>query len=142
MSTDGARLIGMWRLQSFCLEDSRTRQRHHPYGDHPPGFLTFHEHGRMLAVITPAGRQAPVTEQERAAAFGLLIAYSGRWRLEPPDQWITAVDVAWFEPWVGTEQRRTYRLHDDDRLDVVSAPAVLPAYGEIPLVGVLSWVRD
>ncbi len=82
MSRDSARLLGMWRLVSFYLEDSQTRQRHHPYGDHPPGFVTFHEDGRMLAVITPAGRKAPVTEQERAAAFGLLIAYSGRWRLE------------------------------------------------------------
>ena len=139
---DNLSLIGIWRLRSFCLEDSQTGLRYYPYGKEPKGFVTFHESGRMIAVITPSERMAPVSDQEKAAAFGLLIAYSGRWRLEPPDQWITAVDVAWFEPWVGTDQRRTYRFDGKDRLEVISAPVTIPAYGDTPVVGLLSWTRD
>jgi hypothetical protein len=50
--------------------------------------------------------------------------------------------MPWFEPWVGTDQRRTYRLNDKDMLDVISGPVTIPAYGDSPVIGLLSWIRD
>ena len=101
----------------------------------------MHPEGRMIGVITPAERRAPTTETEQAAAFQKLIAYSGRYRLEPPNRFVTTVDVAWLQPWVGTEQARTYKL-DGDLLDIVSAPTRVPLTGNALVAGVLSWERE
>jgi hypothetical protein len=70
-----------------------------------------------------------------------LIAYSGRYHLEEPDRFVTAVDVAWFAPWVGSQQARRYRLHDNG-LDIVSEPTTTPLTGDDLVVGVLSWLRE
>jgi hypothetical protein len=43
---------------------------------------------------------------DQAEAFQKLVAYSGLYRIESPDRFVTAIDVAWFEPWLGSEQAR------------------------------------
>ena len=85
----------------------------------------------------------PTTEADRAEAFQKLVAYSGRYRLEPPDRLVTSVDVAWFEPWIGTDQVRTYAL-DGDSLDIFTTPGRMPRQGgeEVTVVGILSGPRD
>jgi hypothetical protein len=54
---------------------------------------------------------------------------------------VTTVDVTWFQPWVGTDQARTFKV-DDQGLDIVSDPLTTPLTGDALVVGVLSWVRD
>jgi hypothetical protein len=110
-------------------------------GNAPHGALIMHPGGRMIGIITPSEQPTPKTESEQAAAFQKLIAYSGTFRLEPPDQFITKVDIAWLKPWVGTEQARTYKC-DGQTLDIISAPARLPITGDAPVIGVVSWVRE
>ncbi len=136
-------LTGVWMLRSFYLEDTETGERTEPFGPHPTGTLILNAGGRMAALITPSERTSPANEAEQAMAFQKLIAYSGRYRLESPDRFVTSVDVAWFQPWVGTDQSRTYTL-DGDRLDIVSAPTRLPREQgrDATVVGVLSWVRE
>jgi hypothetical protein len=34
---------------------------------------------------------------------------------------VTTVDVTWFQPWVGTDQARTFKVNDQG-LDIVSDP--------------------
>ncbi len=70
-----------------------------------------------------------------------MIAYSGQFRLEPPDRFVTTVDVAWSEPWVGSEQARKFALNDET-LDIISAPTRSPFTGDSLVEGVLSWVRE
>jgi hypothetical protein len=138
---DGPDLSGAWILRTFYLEDAQTGERVEPLGPKPKGALIMHPGGRMAAVITPA-KQAPAkTEAEQAAAFQRLIAYSGHYRLEPPDQFVTTIDVAWLQPWVGTQQARTYKF-SGDTLEIVSAPTRVPLTGEALVIGVLSWVRE
>jgi hypothetical protein len=135
-------LPGVWILRSVHVEDPATGQRFKsPYGENPKGALILHPEGRMMAMITPGDQQRPHTDAETADAFRRMIAYSGRYRLEPPNRFITTVDLAWFPLWLGTEQARIYKL-DGDRLDVISAPGRMPHSGDALVVGILSWSRE
>ncbi|MBE7219439.1 MAG: lipocalin-like domain-containing protein [Caulobacteraceae bacterium] len=135
-------IVGTWLLRAFVVEDAATGAHHAPFGPAPRGVMTFQPDGRMTVVMTPGARAAPETEAERALAFQQLIAASGRYRLEPPDRFVIVVDVAWFEPWVGSEQVRRYRI-DGDRMDIISAPTRLPQPGgaDATVVATVSWRR-
>ncbi|XWN32959.1 MAG: hypothetical protein ROR55_07720 [Devosia sp.] len=50
------------------------------------------------------------------------------------------MEIAWFEQWVGGEQRLRYRL-DGDIMHIESAPATMPGL-ENPVVGTLVWTRE
>jgi hypothetical protein len=141
MPSDNPDISGVWRLRAFFLEDVKTGKRFEPFGPNPRGALIMHPEGRMVGVVTPAEQRAPTTEAEQAAAFQKLIAYSGRYRLEPPNRFMTTVDVAWLQPWVGTDQTRTYKF-DGNTLDLVSAPVCVPLTGDALVAGILSWERE
>ena len=140
MSQTEPSLLGIWKLKAFYLEPVDGDTRIDAFGLNPRGVLMLHPDGRMCAVITPGEQPVPTTDAERAAAFGKLIAYSGRFRLEPPDRFVTSVDVAWAPDWVGTDQQRTFRL-DGDKLDIVSAPVRLPNIDGL-VRGVMAWERE
>lgn len=129
-----ASLIGVWSLQSFHMEDVETKQRSEPFGPGPRGTLILDSDGRMAAMISP---------RERTPALQSFIAYSGRYRLEPPDQLVTSVDVAWMDEWVGTDQARTYVL-EGDRLEMRTPPGRMPRSegGEMIVMGIMEWVRE
>jgi len=57
-----------------------------------------------------------------------LISYTGTYRIEG-DQWVTKVDAAWNPEWVGTEQRRSFKV-DGNRLHVLSVWRVNPNWPE------------
>ena len=67
-------------------------------GAAPRGALMMHPGGRMMGVVTPFEQPVPKTQADQAAAFQKMIAYSGQFRLEPPDRFVTTVDVAWQQP--------------------------------------------
>ena len=91
MPSDNPDVSGVRRLRAFFLEDVQTSKRFEPFGPNPRGALIMHPEGRMVAVITPAERGLQRRRLEQAAAFQKLIAYSGRYRLEPPDRFVTNV---------------------------------------------------
>jgi hypothetical protein len=72
----------------------------------------------MMAVIEATDRKPATTDQERAALYLSMIAYSGAYRLEG-DTWTTTVDVAWSPLLHNTEQLRYYKI-EGDRLTVTS----------------------
>jgi Lipocalin-like domain len=134
-------IYGVWRLQSYYLENMETAERTEVFGPEPNGVLILFPEGRMAAIITPTEQRQPATEADEASAFRNLIAYSGLYRLEPPDRFVTTVDVAWFQPWIGSQQARRFALHDDT-LDIVSDPHRLPLVPDALTIAVLSWVRE
>ena len=95
----------------------------------------------MFALLTPGDRKRPASEADEATAFRNMLAYSGRYRLEPPDRFVTTVDVASLESWVGTEQARQFRLQGD-ALDITIGPARMSLTGDAMVMNVLSWVRE
>lgn len=139
--TQASEVTGVWRLRSYYLENQQTCERIEPYGSNPEGIFMIHPEGRVVAVMTPGEQERAVTEADQAQAFRKLIAYSGLYRVEPPDRLVTVVDIAWFEPWVGSEQVRKFSV-DGDTLKIISAPTRTPLTGDALVVGVLSWTRD
>ena len=133
-------LVGTWIIQSFLMEDCTTGRRTRPWGEQPSGTVVFGSDGRMFALITAGGRSAPAGEADEAAAFRSMLAYSGHYRVEPPNRLVTSVDIAWFEPWVGSEQVRYCELSGDS-LFLTSAPLDLPRQGEATFA-VVTWRRE
>jgi hypothetical protein len=134
-------IYGVWRLQSYYLENMETAERTEVFGPKPNGVLILLPEGRMAAIITPTEQRQPTTEADEASAFRNLITYSGLYRLEPPDRFVTTVDVAWFQPWTGSQHARRFALHDDT-LEIVSDPHRLPLAPDALTIAVLSWVRE
>ena len=134
-------VIGVWRLRSCYLEIVETGEHVEPYGARPKGVFMIHPDGRAAVVMTSEEQIKPATAADQAEAFQKLVAYSGLYRVEPPDRLVIAVDVAWFEPWVGSEQVRKFTVKDDT-LEIVGEPTRTPFTGDALIIGVLSWVRE
>ena len=127
-------ILGVRTLREFVMETVETKERSEPFGPEPRGTLVLHPDGRMAAMIAP---------RDRAAAPQSFVAYSGRYRLEPPNRLVTAVDVSWFEQWIGSDQVRTYAL-DGDTLALFTPPGRMPRPdgGELTVRGIMSWARE
>jgi Lipocalin-like domain len=136
MGDEATGVMGVWLLRSAYIERVDTRERSLPFGDDPRGVLILHEGGRMAAILTPShqpGDQPPPMRR--------LLAYSGRYRIEPPNRFVTDVDIAWIPSWVGTPRARTFTLRDG-ALDIVTDPAPVEYLDGAIVVSVLTWVRE
>jgi hypothetical protein len=141
MADDGAlALIGTWRLISCVMEDVETGERKPIWGEHPNGYLVLTPTSRWIVVQTAEERKLPQTDEDRAAAFRSMLAYSGAYRIEGHKIAIT-VDVAWDEAWNGTEQVRFYKL-EGDKLQIEAAPQPYANFGGKVMRGILIWERE
>jgi len=138
LADDSAKVVGTWRLSSFMNEFQDGSEPMAAYGKNATGYIVFTPEGRMMAIVEAEGRKAPQTDEDRAAAFRTIIAYTGTVRFEG-DRFITKVDVSWNPAWVGTEQVRTYAL-SDDRLQIVSPWVMSPNLGKMTRATVV-WRR-
>ncbi len=134
-------ITGVWHLTSYLLKNLATGESAHVFGSSPKGILILLPEGRMSALLTPSEQRPPLTDVDRARAYQELIAYSGHFRLEPPNRFVTTVDVAWFQPWLGSDQARSFEL-DGETLNIVSDPSTTPLTGDAQVVAVLSWRRE
>jgi lipocalin-like protein len=132
--------VGTWKLVSCVWEDVQTKERTLPYGEHPKGYAILTPEGRLMALITAEGREAPRTAEDRDVAFRSAVAYSGRYRVDG-NQFVTTVDIAWNEAWVGTDQVRSFRV-EGDRLHIESPPTPNLNRGGQMIRGMLIWERE
>lgn len=137
---DKDKLIGTWKLVTWAMVDDTTKEQKPLYGAHPHGYATFTATGRAFFILSGEGRKVPQTDEERASAFTSMLAYTGNYRVEG-DKFITKVDTAWNEAWVGTDQSRTYEI-DGDRLYVVAMSQPNPNFGNKIMHGVLAFERE
>ncbi|VVC83983.1 hypothetical protein [Sideroxydans sp. CL21] len=91
-------------------------------------------------MLTGEGRKVPQTDEERSAALRSMFAYTGNYRIEG-DKFITTVDTAWNEAWVGTDQLRTYKI-DGDQLYVVTMSQSNPNFGNRAMHSILAFERQ
>jgi hypothetical protein len=70
-----------------------------------------------------------------------MIAYSGRYRLQGDDCFITTVDNAWQPAWIGTEQARFFKT-DGEILSAASSLREDPKYPGRRIRGVAIWRKD
>ena len=86
-------LFGVWRLVSARMTLLDSGEVTDLLGAASKGYAVFHPSGRMMVILTAAGRTAP-------GGPGMT-AYTGRFRVEG-NRLITSVDVAWVPAWEGT----------------------------------------
>lgn len=142
LADDRAKLIGIWKLVSFDAELQDTGELNPILGNNPKGYLIFTPEGRMMTVFTAEGRKAPKTDEERAAAWSSMYAYSGLFRIEG-DNVIIKIDVSWNEAWTVTEMIRLYKM-EGDRIKVISAwsPSTNPRFHLGRMVrAIITWER-
>jgi Lipocalin-like domain len=127
---------GVWILRSAYLTRVDNGETILPYGESPRGVLILHEGGRMAAIITPSDHAGDKPPPRRK-----LLAYSGRYRIEQGDRFVTDVDIAWLPSWIGTSRGRTFSLRDG-ALHIVSDPAPVEFLDGAMARGTLTWVRE
>lgn len=145
VAADRNPLVGNWKLVSFVgtVDDGKPSEvTWGEEGQHPKGFLILTPEGRMMALLTAKNRKIPASDADHAELFKTMNAYTGKYRLEA-DDFVTTVDVAQDPGWVGTEQRRHYKL-EGDKLTIVSAPQPIgagPRKGAM-FTSTLVWERE
>lgn len=136
------RLLGTWKLVSAEREDVATGQKTAFLGENPSGVLHYLPDGRMMAIITRAGRKAPAgrvaNATEAEALIRSMIAYGGTYRCEG-DKVIHDCDISWNQSFTGTKQVRTMTF-EGDHLTLSPPPSPDPTDGTMS-VRRLVWVR-
>jgi hypothetical protein len=130
-------LVGTWKVLSFWIEFEESDERDEPYGANPEGYVVLTEE-RLIAVITGANREM---DQSAGKLFDSMMAYSGRYRLEGDDCFITTVDSAWLPAWLGTEQVRYFKINGE-KLSVMGLFRENPKYPGRRVRGVLTGRKE
>jgi Lipocalin-like domain len=131
-------IVGTWKVVSFQFEFEGTDERRDVYDEHPAGFIIITAEGRMMTVVT-AGVRAP--DAAPSALFDSMTAYSGRYRLQGDDCFVTTVDSARHPAWVGTEQTCFFK-RDGDTLSITSPLQQHPKFPERRIRGVIVWRKE
>jgi hypothetical protein len=131
--TGAERLFGSWRLRKCQIEFVETRQRIDLYGARASGRLIFGRDQRMMVLLIDPERQA-------AGDTDALMAYSGQFRIEGEDRFVTDVDIAWNAEWLGG-QPRFFSIRDD-QLEISTPRQVHPAYPDREVWSHIRWERE
>lgn len=102
------KLAGVWKLQSWAMEDAETKETKPALGEKPNGYLILTSEGRMMGLLPALVRQRPQTQAERNAGYRSMLAYSGPYRVEG-DKLVIQVDVSRNEDWIGIAQTRFFK---------------------------------
>lgn len=133
-------IAGNWKVLKFELEFQDSGERRDVFGKSPVGWIILTPEGRAMSYLEAENRKAPVNDEQRAAAYRTLIAYTGKYRVER-DRFVTSVDGSWNVAWVGTEQVRFFSL-EGDRLHITTQWASGPLYDKRVVRGVLVCERE
>ena len=134
--------VGTWRLRAVERKNLATGETAPLWGEHPSGTLIYTAQGRMSALVLAESRKAPggatPAEAEAAALFRSMVAYAGRYTIEPT-RVIHHVEQSWNQAWTGTDVVRFYKL-EGNRLTLTTAPAPNPRDSQMS-VSTLVWER-
>ena len=138
----GNPFVGTWTLRAVERKNLATGKTAPLWGEHPSGTLIYTAEGRMSALVLADERKASggamATEAEASALFRSMVAYAGRYTIEPA-RVIHHVEQSWNQAWTGTDVVRFYK-HEGNRLILTTAPAPNPRDGQ-PSVSTLVWER-
>ena len=88
-------LIGLWKLKSIQFEVVDTGEIADVFDPNPSGYLIHTGEGRMMAILMRSDRAPPKEDADGSALFKTMMAYTGNFRIEGDDKFITHADLAW-----------------------------------------------
>lgn len=133
-------LFGVWKLISLQFVVTDTGECRDMYGADPLGYIFITPDKRMMTIITSKDRKPSDSESGDADLYKSMMAYSGPFRIEGTDQFVTEVEVSWHPGWVGTDQARTFSIVDGI-LSITTAETLHPMFPGQKGRGVLKWQR-
>ena len=133
-------LAGSWKLVSIKTEIADTKEIVDVFGPDPLGYGVFTADGRWIVIITASGLTEPDNDQQRAAVYNGIGAYSGRYKLQG-NQLTIKVDVASNPGAIGREQIRFAAL-DGDKLVLTAPRDRLRRLQGREGIGVVTWERE
>jgi hypothetical protein len=121
---------GTWTLISETVQ--RGDQVTQPLGAHPLGMMMLDQTGHFSLIISREGlpkiaanRRDAGTPEENHAILGGMLAFYGSYKASVPDGLLMVhVEASTFPNWIGTDQRRDFKLSGDEMTWVNRAPAV------------------
>jgi hypothetical protein len=136
------RLIGTWTLVSAVREEIPSGEKSYPFGTDPHGFISYGPDGRMIAIITRRGRNAPAdgrgTPVEAEALYRSMLSYAGPYTFDGRE--VTHhVDISWNESFTGSTQKRFVAL-DGDVLKLSTPQSLDPIDGKLS-VRTMTWKK-
>ena len=92
------KIIGTWKLLSFYDESVESGKKTNVLGADPRGYLIFTADDRVALIYVAASRETPKslppTATEAAALFNSMLAYIGRYKIDPtPTEGMTTMIV-------------------------------------------------
>jgi len=139
--TGAGGLAGAWRVVSAHVERADGGETADSLGPDPEGWIGFTESGRMIGLLTAAGRKDASSPGDYEALFKSMVAYSGSVTVdERAGSFVNRVDTAWQPSWVGSEQVRYFTL-EGDLLHIRSAEQTFPQFGDRRLTSVVTFRR-
>jgi hypothetical protein len=122
-------VVGSWKLISEKVQ--RGAQTSEPLGSDPLGLMMLDRSGHVMMTISrrdlpkiaAARRDAGTSEENRAILSGLL-AYNGSYTVEPNGVLTYRIDASTFPNWIGTDQKRYFKLSGNEMTWTNYAPAV------------------
>jgi len=129
------RLIGTWRLLAAEREELASGVKTPFLGENPTGFLHYMPDGRMLALITRAGRKKPAAlvanATEAEALIRSMISYGARYECVG-NEVHHHCDISWNESFTGTIQKRNVTF-DGERMVLSPPPSPDPTDGTVSI---------
>jgi Lipocalin-like domain len=128
------RLVGTWRVLSVVTKDQASGAERQPFGPSPVGYLIYTRDGRVMTMMSAAGRPTlpsdrRPSESELAAAFMSSAGYAGRYTING-DQIVHQIEVCTLPNWSGVTQIRHLTM-EGEKL-ILSTPTLdTPAIGEV-----------
>jgi hypothetical protein len=122
-------VVGPWKLISEKVE--RGDQTSEPLGSDPLGLMMLDRRGHVMMTISrrdlpsiAAKRRDAGTPEENKAILSGLLAYTGTYKVEPEGVLTYHIEGSTFPNWIGTDQKRYFKLSGSDMTWTNYAPAI------------------
>lgn len=122
-------VAGTWKLISEKIHRGGTTSE--PLGSDPAGLMMLDPSGHVMMTISrrdlpklAAKRRDEGTPEENKGILSGLLAYFGTYTVEPNGVLSYHIDASTFPNWIGTDQKRHFKLDGDEMTWTNYAPAI------------------
>ena len=122
-------VIGTWKLTSEKVQ--RGGETTEPLGSDPAGLMMLDRSGHVMMTISrrdlpkfAANRRDAGTAEENKGVLSGLLAYFGTYTVDPEGVLTYRIEDSTFPNWIGTDQKRHFKLSGNEMTWTNYAPAI------------------